>query len=97
MCHPVGMSEGLSAARIKITIKETDNYSMVSINIETGRKNQIRVHMKDNNTPILCDRKYGKKDGFRNMMLTANNIIFNHLRVQKIFYMVRYCTLNKYS
>ena len=24
-------------------IKETDNYSMVSINIETGRKNQIRV------------------------------------------------------
>ena len=26
MCHPVGVSEGLSAARIKITIKETDNY-----------------------------------------------------------------------
>ena len=34
--------------------------------------------MKDNNTPILGDRKYGKKDGFRNMMLTANNIIFHH-------------------
>ena len=26
MCHTIGVSEGLSAARIKITIKETDNY-----------------------------------------------------------------------
>jgi len=59
-------------------IKSSKQYSLLKINIETGRKNQIRVHMKDNNTPILGDRKYGKKDGFRNMMLTANNIIFNH-------------------
>ena len=59
-------------------IKSSKQYSLLKINIETGRKNQIRVHMKDNNTPILGDRKYGKKDGFRNMMLTANNIIFHH-------------------
>ena len=59
-------------------IKSSKQYSSLKINIETGRKNQIRVHMKDNNTPILGDRKYGKKDGFRNMMLTANNIIFHH-------------------
>ena len=59
-------------------IRSSKQYSLLKINIETGRKNQIRVHMKDNNTPILGDRKYGKKDGFRNMMLTANNIIFNH-------------------
>ena len=59
-------------------VKSSKQYTLLKINIETGRKNQIRVHMKDNNTPILGDRKYGKKDGFRNMMLTANNIIFHH-------------------
>lgn len=55
-----------------------NQYSLIKINIKTGRKNQIRVHMKDNNTPILGDRKYGKKDGYRNMMLFANELIFKH-------------------
>lgn len=59
-------------------IMENKQYSLLKINIQTGRKNQIRLHMKDNNTPILGDRKYGKKDGYRNMMLLANEIIFKH-------------------
>jgi RluA family pseudouridine synthase len=53
-------------------------YSLLDINLITGRKNQIRVHMKDNNTPILGDRKYGIKDGFRYMMLLANKLEFIH-------------------
>ena len=53
-------------------------YSLLEINLITGRKNQIRVHMKDNNTPILGDRKYGIKDGFRHMMLLANKLVFIH-------------------
>ena len=59
-------------------IMENKQYTLLKINIQTGRKNQIRLHMKDNNTPILGDRKYGKKDGYRNMMLLANEIIFDH-------------------
>ena len=55
-----------------------NNLSLVKINIETGRKNQIRVHMSDNNTPILGDKKYGIKDNYRNMMLLANRFKFNH-------------------
>jgi len=55
-----------------------NNLSLIKIVIETGRKNQIRVHMKDNNTPILGDHKYGKKDGYRKMMLLANRIFFVH-------------------
>ena len=39
-------------------IQSSKQYTLLKINIETGRKNQIRVHMKDNNTPILGDRKY---------------------------------------
>jgi 23S rRNA-/tRNA-specific pseudouridylate synthase len=34
--------------------------------------------MKDNKTPILGDRKYGVKDGYRNMLLEANRIFFVH-------------------
>lgn len=60
------------------TIKQNNQYSLIKITIETGRKNQIRVHMKDNNTPILGDKKYGKKDGYRSMMLLANHIFFVH-------------------
>ena len=51
---------------------------MVDIEIKTRKKNQIRVHMADNKTPILGDRKYGKKDGYRKMMLLANELEFNH-------------------
>ncbi len=59
-------------------IMSNSQYSLLEINIKTGRKNQIRVHMKDNNTPILGDRKYGRKDGFRHMMLLAKKLEFIH-------------------
>ena len=59
-------------------IMENEQYTLLKINIQTGRKNQIRLHMQDNKTPILGDRKYGKKDGYRNMMLLANHIIMIH-------------------
>ncbi len=59
-------------------IGNNNQYSLLDIKIITGRKNQIRVHMKDNNTPILGDRKYGIKDGFRHMMLLANKLEFIH-------------------
>ena len=35
---------------------------MLDINIETGRKNQIRVHMSEMNHPIVGDKKYYSKD-----------------------------------
>ena len=59
-------------------IKSNKDYSLLKINIKTGRKNQIRVHMKDNNTPIVGDKKYGKKDGYRNMLLLASRVFFVH-------------------
>ena len=69
---------GKYAKTIYERLDNNSQYSLLKIKIETGRKNQIRVHMKDNKTPILGDRKYGKKDGFRNMMLLANRIVFMH-------------------
>ena len=43
-------------------IKNNDKYTMLDINIETGRKNQIRVHMTEMNHPIVGDKKYYSKD-----------------------------------
>ena len=61
-----------------VRIKYNKTYSLLKIDIKTGRKNQIRVHMKDNNTPIVGDKKYGIKDGYRTMMLLASRLFFVH-------------------
>lgn len=37
----------------------TDAYSLVELNLETGRTNQIRVHMQSIGHPVVGDRKYG--------------------------------------
>ncbi len=41
--------------------KEKKNYSLLDIDIKTGRKNQIRVQLKEIGHPIVGDKKYGKK------------------------------------
>ena len=43
-------------------IKNTNKYTLLDINIETGRKNQIRVHMSESGYPIIGDRKYGSRN-----------------------------------
>ena len=40
-------------------IKSNENYSLLEIELETGRKNQIRVHMQGIGHPIAGDKKYG--------------------------------------
>lgn len=49
-------------------LKERKNISLLDINLKTGRKNQIRVHMKENKTPILGDLKYGEKSKLINKL-----------------------------
>jgi len=40
-------------------VKSNEDYSLLEIELETGRKNQIRVHMQDIGHPIVGDKKYG--------------------------------------
>lgn len=57
-------------------LKENKKCSLLDIEIKTGRKNQIRVHMKDINRPILGDKKYGnKKSPANRLMLHADELI----------------------
>mgnify|MGYP002512135518 CR=1 FL=1 len=54
-------------------------YTLLDIEILTGRKNQIRVHMKDIGHPIVGDKKYGsKKNPIRRMTLHANYLKIKH-------------------
>ena len=58
----------------------SDNqYTLLDIEILTGRKNQIRVHMKDIDHPIVGDKKYGStKNPIRRMMLHATYLKIKH-------------------
>ena len=41
------------------TLKTNDLYSLLKMTLETGRKNQIRVHLQDLKHPVIGDKKYG--------------------------------------
>ncbi|GAB4017817.1 RluA family pseudouridine synthase [Spirosoma koreense] len=40
-------------------LKASADYALLELELETGRKNQIRVHMQDIGHPIVGDAKYG--------------------------------------
>ena len=42
-------------------IKYKNSYSLLRVEIDTGRRNQIRVHLSENGLPIVGDKKYGSK------------------------------------
>ncbi|MWC29064.1 RluA family pseudouridine synthase [Paenibacillus sp. MMS18-CY102] len=43
------------------TLQTNQHYSLLEVHLETGRKNQIRVHMEDIGHPIAGDKKYGSR------------------------------------
>lgn len=65
-------------------ILENKKYTMLSLNLKTGRKNQIRVQLSDVKNPIVGDKKYGtKKDPIRRMALIANTLEFIHPKTKE--------------
>lgn len=54
-------------------------YSLVDFHLETGRKNQIRVHAQDLGHPIVGDEKYGSTDNsLGRLCLHAYRLCFIH-------------------
>lgn len=65
-------------------IKENDLYSMVSITLETGRKNQIRVAFNTLRHPIVGDKKYSNiKDKESRLYLHANRLKMYYPEIKK--------------
>ncbi len=60
-------------------LKESKQYSLLEIDLLTGRKNQIRVHFAEKGNPVVGDKKYGQKDkGIKRLMLHAAAITLLH-------------------
>ena len=52
---------------------------MLEIYLDTGRKNQIRVHLSSLNHPIIGDSKYGSKTNpIKRLGLHAHEFMFIH-------------------
>lgn len=60
-------------------LRENGGYALLEVTLETGRKNQIRVHCSGIGCPIMGDEKYGaKSDPFRRLALHACFLSFPH-------------------
>jgi 23S rRNA pseudouridine1911/1915/1917 synthase len=60
-------------------IQSSRDFSLLEVNLETGRKNQIRVHMKDIGHPVVGDKKYGSKSNIIGRLgLHAQILAFEH-------------------
>ena len=60
-------------------LESSNGYSLVECELETGRKNQIRVHMADLGHPLVGDHKYGSEiDPMRRLGLHAYMLCFTH-------------------
>lgn len=71
--------EGQLAITQYKTVATSGRFSLVEVQLKTGRKNQIRVHMHDMGHPIIGDRKYGSQcNPIGRVALHASSIQFRH-------------------
>lgn len=52
-------NQGQKAITHYEVIQSNQQFSLLKVNLETGRKNQIRVHMQDLGHSVVGDKKYG--------------------------------------
>lgn len=78
--------EGSKKAITHYTVlKRSKGFSLVEANIETGRKNQIRVHMQSLGHSVVGDKKYGATTNpLGRLGLHAKSIIFKHPKTGKV-------------
>lgn len=60
-------------------MRASDHYALLELELETGRKNQIRVHMQDIGHPVVGDAKYGAETNpIGRLGLHAEALAFEH-------------------
>jgi 23S rRNA pseudouridine1911/1915/1917 synthase len=70
---------GLEAITSYKLLQANEQYSLLEISLQTGRKNQIRVHMQDIGHPIIGDDKYGsRKNPIGRLALHAHTLSVIH-------------------
>ncbi len=72
-------SEGLKEAVLEYEVlEEKNNFSLVKVNLHTGRHHQIRAQFKKIGYPIIGDVKYGEKEKLKYPALWSYSIEFTH-------------------
>ncbi len=73
----------LAITEFKI-IKKYKNTTLLSLEIKTGRKNQIRIQLANINHPIIGDKRFGIKDKSSVMLLHAYKLEIIHPITNKL-------------
>jgi 23S rRNA pseudouridine1911/1915/1917 synthase len=81
--YKVYSAQASEQTRLAVTpyfvLKKTATRALVELMPETGRRNQIRVHLADAGCPIVGDQKYGAKTNpIRRVALHASVLQFKH-------------------
>jgi 23S rRNA pseudouridine1911/1915/1917 synthase len=73
-----GPETRLAVTHYKV-LKQTKAHSLLELTLETGRRNQIRVHLAEAGCPIIGDRKYGAvTNPAKRLGLHASSLSFPH-------------------
>ena len=76
--RPVNADSKLAVTRYRV-LDRAHGHTLVELSLDTGRKNQIRVHMKDLGHPIVGDRRYGAATSpIHRLALHARTLMFVH-------------------
>lgn len=82
--HKTNAEEGKLAITHYRLLKSNPQFSLLELELETGRKNQIRVHMQEIGTPVTGDKKYGARyNPLGRLALHAFKLRFIHPETQK--------------
>lgn len=77
--------DGVKAVTHFHVLQSNKEYSLLQVELDTGRKNQIRVHMQSLGHPVIGDRRYGsKKNPLKRLGLHARVLSFRHPVTQEV-------------
>lgn len=72
-------AKGKLAHTVYRVVRETRELSLLEIDLLTGRKHQIRVHLAEKGHPLVGDRRYGRgNDSYPRLALHARSITIQH-------------------
>ena len=81
--HNNGGQEAITNYKV---LAGNDSYSLLEISLETGRKNQIRIHVQEMGHSVAGDKKYGGSESpIGRLGLHAYILSFRHPSTGKIF------------
>lgn len=89
--YTTNKNDGKKALTLYKVLKVNEKYTLVDVEIKTGRKNQIRVAFSSLGYPVLGDQKYGSQDkSLKRLGLHAYKlIIVNPLNKRKMDFEIK--------